>query len=348
MTQDNLLELAKQGHPKAIAQLINQSLQPNGITATATVKNGCLQVILEAELLPKQQILANFIYQGALNLKADSITSLIVSGKKFSNAAPSWSQTFDLVNLGAIASNGEHLPKARNPRTKQLRDMAANSAPNSSQSKPVTQKVSRSSRTSRRQKIAESIIEEPLTLEEECEQRLREIGQFPTQGNLTISYYYAIPKLAKAALTLVQSGSEITQAIAVRYRGELAALLLTDKYLACFLFPDFLKDAKKCFVFIWEQVSRVAIAANGLVIYPKKYPPIKLFFQQPIYGNIFRQNNLDDLVVIEQRRQISPDQYEVTLNIFGFFAFFLALGVNILAIYLVIQHILIHLIGSRT
>ncbi len=348
MTQDNLLELARKGDPRAIAQLINQSLQPNGITATATVKNGCLQVILEAELVPKQQILANFIYQGALSLKADSITSLIVSGKKFSNAAPSWSQTFDLVNLGAIASNGESLPKARNQRTNQLRYLGANSTQNSSQSKPVTQKVSRSSRTSRRQKIAESIIEEPLTLEEECEQRLREIGQFPTQGNLTISYYYAIPKLAKAALTLVQSGSEIIEAIAVRYRGELAALLLTDKYLACFLFPDFLKDAKKCFVFIWEQVDRVAIAANGLVIYPKKYPPIKLFFQQPIYGNIFKQNNLDDLVVIEQRRQISPDQYEVTLNIFGVFAFFLALGVNILAIYLVIQHILIHLIGSRT
>ncbi len=348
MTQYHVLELAKKGHPRAIAQLINQSLQPNGITATATVKNGCLQVVLEAELVPKQKILANFIYQGALSLKADSITSLVVSGKKFSNARPSWSQTFDLTNPGAIASYEENLPNAGNSGSNQLRNLAANSAQNSPQSKPVAQKVSRYSRISRRQKIAKSIIEEPLTQEEECEQRLREIGQFPTKGNLTISYYYAIPKLAKAALTLVQSAAEITEAIAVRYRGELAALLLTDKYLACFLFPDFLKDAKKCFVLIWEQVDRVAIAANGLMIYSKKYPPIKLFFQQPIYGNIFRRNNLHDLMVIEQRRQISPDQYEVTLNIFGVFAFFLALGVNILAIYLVIQQILIHLIGSPT
>ncbi len=348
MTQYHVLELAKKGHPRAIAQLINQSLQPNGITATATVKNGCLQVVLEAELVPKQKILANFIYQGALSLKADSITSLVVSGKKFSNARPSWSQTFDLTNPGALASNEENLPNAGNSGSNQLRNLAANSAQNSPQLKPVAQKVSRASRISRRQKIAKSIIEEPLTQEEECEQRLREIGQFPTKGNLTISYYYAIPKLAKAALTLVQSAAEITEAIAVRYRGELAALLLTDKYLACFLFPDFLKDAKKCFVLIWEQVDRVAIAANGLMIYPKKYPPIKLFFQQPIYGKIFRRNNLHDLMVIEQRRRISPDQYEVTLNIFGFFAFFLALGVNILAIYLVIQQILIHLIGSRT
>ncbi len=344
MTQDNLLELAKQGHPKAIAQLINQSLQPNGITATATVKNGCLQVILEAELVPKQQILANFIYQGALNLKADSITSLVVSGKKFSHATPSWSQTFDLVNQGALVSNSENI-SPKKPR--QFGGVSQKNSNSSYKSKPV-ERISRSdSRKKRWEKLA-SVTEESLSLEEECERRLREIGQFPTQGNLTISYYYAIPKLAKAALTLVQSASEIIEAIAVRYRGELAALLLTDKYLACFLFPDFLKDAKKCFVLNWEQVKRVAIAANGVMIYPKKYPPIKLFFQRPIYGDVFRSSHLDNLVVIEQCRKISPEQYEVTLNIFGLFAFFLALFANVLAIYLVIQHILIYLIGSLT
>ncbi len=344
MTLSNLLELAKKGNARAIAQLINQSLQPNGITATATVKNGCLEVILEAELLPKQQIMANFIYQGALSLKADSITSLVVSGKKFSNASPSWRQTFDLSNPGAIASTSETIAPKK-PRL--FSGVSQKTSNNSYKSKPVARQPSRSdSRKPRLEKIVESVNQEPLSLEEECEQRLREIGRFPREGYLSLSYYYAIPKLAKSTLTLVQSPSEILEAIAVRYRGELAALLLTDKYLACFLFPDFFREAKKSFVFMLEQVDQVSIAPNGLIVHPKKYPLIKLFFQDKNYGQHLSNSQLFQAVAIERRRRINPGNYEVTLNLFGFFAFFLALGFNVLAIYLVIQHILIYLIGS--
>jgi hypothetical protein len=344
MTPSNLLELAKKGNARAIAQLINQSLQPNGITATATVKNGCLEVILEAELLPKQQIMANFIYQGALSLKADSITSLIVSGKKFSNARPSWSQTFDLSNPGAIASNSENIATAAN---REWKNLSSNTLNTTKKSKPFSPKPSRSdSRQNRLEKIVESVTEEPLSLEEKCEQRLREIGRFPREGSLSLSYYYAIPKLAKATLTLVQSPSEIIEAIAVRYRGELAALLLTDKYLACFFFPDFFQEAKKSFVFMLEQVDQVSIAPNGVIVHPKKFPLIKLFFPDKNFGQELIDSQLSQAMAIEKHRRINPDNYEVTLNLFGFFAFFIALGFNILAIYLVIQHILIYLIGS--
>lgn len=58
MTQQNILELAKQGDAKAIASLLNRQLQPKGITATAALKDGCLQVMLEAVEVPSQQVLA--------------------------------------------------------------------------------------------------------------------------------------------------------------------------------------------------------------------------------------------------------------------------------------------------
>ena len=335
MTQPDLLKLAKQGHPSAIAQLINQSLEPNGITATTTINDGCLEIMLEADLVPKQQVLAKFIYQGALNLKPDSITSLIVSGKKFSHDTPVWSQTFDLVNPSAIASQADH-------RTRGVD--SSRSRPSSRGKKSPSQSKSKS-RKSPFPIPEEPTIEEPLSPEEQCEQRLHELGGFPTKGKLSISYYYAIPKLAKAALRLVQSSNEILDAIAVRYRGELAALLLTDKYLACFLFPDFSEEAKKCFIFKFEQIQKVTIGLNGLIVYSKKYPKIKLYFQRKRLGQNFSQSKLPNFVSIEKRRNISLDSYEITLNVFGFFAFIIALGFNLLAIFFIVQHILTQLIG---
>lgn len=336
MTQADLLEMAKKGHAQAIAQLINQSLQPKGITATASVENRCLQVILEAELLPKQKVLANFIYQGALSLKADSIESLIVFGKKFSNSAPSWSQSFDLVTPSALSANAENTTSGFDPHNNKLNFKPRNT---SYKSKPVPRK-------SKLRTPSTETIAEPVSPEEKCEQRIREIGRFPTKGNLSMSYYYAIPKLAKAALSIIQSSDEIIDAIAVQYRGELAALLLTDKYLACFLFPDFSQDAKKLFVFMFDRIKKITSGSNGLIIHPKKYPEIKLYFQRKSFGKDFFQDKLPKFIFIEKRRWISPGKYEVSLSVLGVFVFIVALGLNLLTIYAIIQHIMSNLIGS--
>ncbi|MEG4036193.1 hypothetical protein QUA03_20450 [Microcoleus sp. S36b_A4] len=45
MTQPNILELAKQGDAKAIALLLNRQLQAKGITAAASLKDGCLPLV---------------------------------------------------------------------------------------------------------------------------------------------------------------------------------------------------------------------------------------------------------------------------------------------------------------
>ena len=61
MTQPNILELAKQGDAKAIALLLNRQLQAKGITAAASLKGGCLQVMLESAEAPSQQVLTPWV-----------------------------------------------------------------------------------------------------------------------------------------------------------------------------------------------------------------------------------------------------------------------------------------------
>jgi hypothetical protein len=46
--QATLLTQAKQGDAKAIVVLLNQKLQPKGITAKASVKHNCLHVMMES------------------------------------------------------------------------------------------------------------------------------------------------------------------------------------------------------------------------------------------------------------------------------------------------------------
>lgn len=52
--QPNPVELAKQGDVRAIALLINRSLQSKGIVARSVLKDGCLQIMLEATQTPDQ------------------------------------------------------------------------------------------------------------------------------------------------------------------------------------------------------------------------------------------------------------------------------------------------------
>ncbi|QFS43588.1 hypothetical protein [Nostoc sphaeroides] len=71
--QPNLLQLAKQGDPKAIAALMNRSLQPKGVTAKVAFKDGCLQIMLESAQVTDQQALVAFVRKGIINLETELI-----------------------------------------------------------------------------------------------------------------------------------------------------------------------------------------------------------------------------------------------------------------------------------
>ncbi|HEY9621850.1 MAG TPA: hypothetical protein V6C78_15950 [Crinalium sp.] len=106
MTQSNLLELAKQGDPQAIATLMNRTLQPRGMTATADLHDHCLEVILESAQVPNRQVLTTFVQKGLANLGIQSINSVKILGKQTGAASPVWVQELNLASpdLGSPAT----------------------------------------------------------------------------------------------------------------------------------------------------------------------------------------------------------------------------------------------------
>lgn len=103
MSYQNSLELAKQGHPDAIAELINRNLQPKGITAKISRKKQCLKVILESNKVLNQESLVEFVYRGILKLEIHEIDTLQISGKQANTKTSAWTQT---INLKSAQSEG--------------------------------------------------------------------------------------------------------------------------------------------------------------------------------------------------------------------------------------------------
>ncbi len=110
--QPNLQQLAKQGNPKAIAALLNRSLQAKGITAKAAVKNGCLQIMLEAAKVPPKQPYLDSLRKGLTNLMPTAIQKVRVYGKHAGEDVPEWLEEFDLSvqpiqDLSELARQGD-------------------------------------------------------------------------------------------------------------------------------------------------------------------------------------------------------------------------------------------------
>ena len=101
MTQQNLLELAKQGDAKAIATLMNSQLQPKGIKAKVSIANNCLMVIAESihpdsTQPPSHSFIVNFVRKGITALNPEEIHRVVVWGKAPGNKAPAWRDDFKL------------------------------------------------------------------------------------------------------------------------------------------------------------------------------------------------------------------------------------------------------------
>ncbi|MDF0552971.1 hypothetical protein [Kamptonema sp. UHCC 0994] len=96
MTEPNYQALAKQGNPEAIAFLLNQQLESQGIAVTTNLTNGCLEVFLESEQVPDRYELIDFVRNQLTNIEPDSIQRAKVEGKKTGSDSPAWSQGFGL------------------------------------------------------------------------------------------------------------------------------------------------------------------------------------------------------------------------------------------------------------
>jgi hypothetical protein len=109
MTEQNLLKLAKQGNPKAIAAMLNQSLKSKNITAKVNLKDDCLHVLVESAQLPKQQTLVSFIRKGLIQLEAESIKTVKVYGRQTGEESPAWNETFEIVSEPETPSSSEEI-----------------------------------------------------------------------------------------------------------------------------------------------------------------------------------------------------------------------------------------------
>ncbi len=98
LNQPNLIALAKQGNPEAIATLINRSLQSQEITVKASIKADCLRVMLEAQQVPDKETLVKLIQRGLTKLKIESIKTVKIYGKQIEQDLPIWRYKFNLIN----------------------------------------------------------------------------------------------------------------------------------------------------------------------------------------------------------------------------------------------------------
>ncbi|NJR66489.1 MAG: hypothetical protein HC772_16080, partial [Leptolyngbyaceae cyanobacterium CRU_2_3] len=106
MTQPHVLELAKQGDPQAIATLMNQSLQPRGMTATVERQGEVLEVVLEADRVPNRDALTAFVQKGIGNLGVESIQSVRIIGQQAGAILPAWMQELDLMAIPEMSHPG--------------------------------------------------------------------------------------------------------------------------------------------------------------------------------------------------------------------------------------------------
>ncbi len=103
MSQQNLVEIAKQGDARAISQLINRSLNPKGINAKVILREGCLKIMLEASPIPGKEI-ADYVHRGIVGLDIPEISSLVVYARQPGDEFPAWTEEFNLDVFGELAS----------------------------------------------------------------------------------------------------------------------------------------------------------------------------------------------------------------------------------------------------
>lgn len=95
---NKILEMAKQGNPKAIAAWFNQVLQPKGITVLAMIKEDCLHIVLDSAQIPPQQDASKFIEKKLLQLSLTSLKLVKVHGRLTGQKSVSWTQQITLAN----------------------------------------------------------------------------------------------------------------------------------------------------------------------------------------------------------------------------------------------------------
>lgn len=97
MTQPDLLQLAQQGDPEAIAHLLNRSLQPRGVTAKILIRDHCLKVLLSSARPLEQQAFMQFLQRQFSDWGLSTITLVKIYSQQNAAGIPAWAEEFSLA-----------------------------------------------------------------------------------------------------------------------------------------------------------------------------------------------------------------------------------------------------------
>ena len=103
-TPQNILHLARQGDPDAIAALMNRHLETQGITARVAKQESTLCVNLEAAQIPNQAELVAYVKKGVTGLELAAIDHLTVSCQQLGADTQAWSEDLTLQPSFAVDS----------------------------------------------------------------------------------------------------------------------------------------------------------------------------------------------------------------------------------------------------
>lgn len=107
-TLQSILALAKQGDPKAMAALINDALNPRGITAKVGWKDGCLGILLESTPVPDQDEMVAWIQQSIARLNSGVFRRLKICGYQPGHSLPAWYEEIEWDSAQELASGADY------------------------------------------------------------------------------------------------------------------------------------------------------------------------------------------------------------------------------------------------
>ncbi|MCT7974845.1 CapA family protein [Laspinema olomoucense] len=106
MDAQNIVSLAKQGDPAAIAILLNQALRIRNMTAQVVRNDNRLHILLEADRIPDRQAYITYIQDGLTRLNVRSIHSVRVYARQIGQKVPAWDEAFEFgkVTISPLSS----------------------------------------------------------------------------------------------------------------------------------------------------------------------------------------------------------------------------------------------------
>lgn len=90
------LELAKQGDSQAITDVLNYLLQSRNTTVAANLKDGYLQILLQADRIPEQEQSVAYICKFITQLQIEPLKKIKLCGKRKGGTFLAWSQEIEL------------------------------------------------------------------------------------------------------------------------------------------------------------------------------------------------------------------------------------------------------------